>query len=600
MSGGERQGGSGLAEGVFGGGERWGWEFVVPAGVVAHPDAANPPVWVEPYFPELARLEERRSLRLTAGQIVGVVFAIVVLGMITVGFLSLILAAVFIVVVSVTNPNREQAAAQRRAAEERGRLWAAHQQRVAAWQRMLYEDAQAQLRRSAAADTWFPLALTSGPDRIDVVGGTGDGWAGLLAVAGGPVLAAGQALLVVDMTEQTVALELADLAARRGVAVEHVPFPAASLGTDLGAESDPEELAESLAGALATMRPPGTDTDLHSVDATVIRAVARRLDAPLTYGRLAAGLSVLLRLYDPAPDGSGPLAPHEVARLTEAVDSVGRGERRQNELHYVKDQLDSIAGPAGDAQSPPGDRPAVGWWRPGTLTVLATDGLGPRRKDLADRVLFFRLLHALRTRAFPPATGTLVVAGADHLGRDALEALARHARTAGVRLVLLLEHFRDGSLHLAGGSGSATLFMRMGNGEEAKAAAEFIGRQHTFVVNQLTRQTGETFTTGRGGSYGEQIGESSTRTSGVDGSNTHGTSLSRSWQESVNTSTATSTTTGETSSRLYEFTVDPTQLQALPPTGLILVEAAPGGRRVVFGDCNPGISLMPRVSPRPR
>lgn len=35
-------------------------------------------------------------------------------------------------------------------------------------------------------------------------------------------------------------------------------------------------------------------------------------------------------------------------------------------------------------------------------------------------------------------------------------------------------------------------------------------------------------------------------------------------------------------------------------TGLVLVEAAPGGRRVVFGDCNPGISLLPRLSARPR
>ncbi|MFE3558679.1 hypothetical protein ACFXKW_28040 [Streptomyces sp. NPDC059193] len=558
-------------------------------------------MWVEPYFGELAELANRREMRLSGAQSVGVVLAILALGAITVGLIpAVVLAVVFVVVVLVTNPARQHDRARHRAALERQRQWEAHEQRVAAWQRMLHEHWQAQLRRAAAADTWFPLVLTSGPDRIDVVGGTGDGWASLLATAGGPVLAGGQALLVVDMTEQAVALELAGLAAQQGVPVRHVQFPAASLLTDLGAESGPDDLAESLAGALATMRPPGTDTDLHTVDVTLIRTVARRLDPPLTYGRLAAGLAVLLRLYEPVAGGSGPLAPHEVARLTEAVDSVGQGERRQNELHYVKDQLESLAAAE---QGVAGDRPAAGWWSPGALTVLATDGLGPRLKDLADRVMFFRLIHALRTRTFPPGTGTLVVAGADHMGRDALEALARHARNARVRLVLILEHFREGNLHLAGGSSSATVFMRMGNGEEAKAAAEFIGRQHTFIVNQLTRQVGETLTTGRGSSYGEQFGESSSFTSGglkQGSSSTSGTSLSRSWQESVNASTATSTTTGETNSRLYEFTVEPTQLQALPPTGLVLVEAAPGGRRVVFGDCNPGIGLMSRVSPQPR
>lgn len=187
--------------------------------------------------------------------------------------------------------------------------------------------------------------------------------------------------------------------------------------------------------------------------------------------------------------------------------------------------------------------------------------------------------------------------------------MARQARSAGVRLVFLLEHLREAAVQVAGGSDSATVFMRMGNGEEAKAAAQFIGQEHKFLVNQLTRQIGETLTEGRGSSYGYQRGVSES-----DGSNTGGgisgstwgssrsfsTSLSRSWQDSTNTSTARSTTTGENLSRVYEFTVEPTQLQSLPTTGLILVEAGPGGRRVVFGDCNPGINFMPRLSARPR
>ncbi|MFF9980319.1 hypothetical protein [Streptomyces erythrochromogenes] len=57
--------------------------------------------------------------------------------------------------------------------------------------------------------------LGSGPARIDVAGGTGDGWAGLLTGFGAPGLADGQALLVGDLTEQAVAVELAQLARPR-------------------------------------------------------------------------------------------------------------------------------------------------------------------------------------------------------------------------------------------------------------------------------------------------------------------------------------------------------------------------------------------------
>ncbi|MES9511762.1 hypothetical protein ABWJ92_36115 [Streptomyces sp. NPDC000609] len=143
----------------------------------------------------------------------------------------------------------------------------------------------------------------------------------------------------------------------------------------------------------------------------------------------------------------------------------------------------------------------------------------------------------------------------------------------------------------------------------AKAAAQFIGQEYKFLVNQLTRQTGETLTEGRGSSYGYQRGVSDTdgsnRGGGTSGSSwgssrSFSTSLSRGWQDSTNTSTARSTTTGENLSRVYEFAIEPTQLQALPATGLVLVETGPAGRRVVFGDCNPGDNFLPRLSARPR
>ncbi|MCM9082491.1 hypothetical protein L1606_31165 [Streptomyces spororaveus] len=597
--------GAELALRVFTGEERWGWEFVQPPQPPVHRDANNPPVYNEPSGNEVRAMQERAMTAKRRGS--GCITVLAGgLGLAIGGAaFGLTVAVLVIALLIATSPSARLRAARRRLEANRAGARSDYERRYHAWQSRLAAHHAEHLRHNTTLDTWYPLALASRPSRIDVFGGTGNGWASLLATVGGPLLGAGRSLVVLDLTQQAVALELTGLAARRDVAVHHVPMPGALLDLDLREEFTSEELAEALAETLGSMRPPGADIDLHTIDVDVVQTVADLLQGPVTFARLAAGLRVLLRVYDTDPQAPGVLAPSEVEAITRAIDLVGQGERVQNELRYVRAQTELLT----RAEPAPADTRAADWWRPGGLTVVTTEDLVHRRKDLTDRFVFFRLLHTLRKRAVVPGTGTLVVAGADHLGREALEAMARQARSAGVRLVFLLEHLREAAVQVAGGSDSATVFMRMGNGEEAKAAAQFIGQEHKFLVNQLTRQVGETLTEGRGSSYGYQRGVSES-----DGSNTGGgisgstwgssrsfsTSLSRSWQDSTNTSTARSTTTGENLSRVYEFTVEPTQLQSLPTTGLILVEAGPGGRRVVFGDCNPGINFMPRLSARPR
>ncbi|MFF6886020.1 hypothetical protein ACFY9F_22900 [Streptomyces sp. NPDC012421] len=586
-----------LAAEVFDGAERWGWEYVPPPTPLPHPAAARPPEWTEPFYPELARLQAEEAGRRGKA---GVPVAVVVIGVCAVFniFLALVLAVVGGVVLAATRPSRRVETARRAALADRDRRLAEHQQLLARWNEELEQHRQEQVRTSATLDTWYPVVLRSRPARVDVIGGSRHGWASLLAGVGGSVLTAGDALVVADLTEQRVALELFRLTRLRGIPVAHLPFPGTSLDADLLAGTTPENLAETIADALATLRPAGADGDLRTVDTALLRTVTTRLRAPLTYHRLAAGLAVLLRQYEPGTAGAGPLAREEVIALTEAIDTVGTGERRRNELHYLKDLVDAFLG--GPAPVDSASEPSAPWWRPGQLTVVSTSGPGRHRKDIADRMLLARLTHGLDTLAREPRQGTLVLAGADRLGRDALEALALRARQAGVRLLLLLEHLRDGTEALAGGPDSATVFMRLGNGEEAKAAADFIGRQHTLVLTQLTRQFGETLSEGRGLSTGEQHGTTSASSTGDIWSSSHGSSLSHSWQQSVHSSRSLSTTTGETTSRVYDFTVEPTQLQALPPTGFVLVETTSRTRRVVFGDCNPAISLLPRVSATPR
>jgi hypothetical protein len=226
-----------------------------------------------------------------------------------------------------------------------------------------------------------------------------------------------------------------------------------------------------------------------------------------------------------------------------------------------------------------------------------------------------------RRRSRPGTDTVLIVAGADHLGRDSLEELARQAHRADTRLVLLLQRLRGDTHELLGGSDSAAMLMRLGNAREAATAAEFIGRGHRFVLSQMTEQVGRTFTAGTTTSHGGQESFSDSESGGVgmgvsmgsigdipmpmvsgsaNRTDTFTTSRARTWQDTVSSSTADSITSGTTLDRVYEFTVEPTAIQALPATAFVLVEPAPGGRRVVMADCNPGISLLDRVAADPR
>jgi hypothetical protein len=602
--------GAQLAGRVFTGEERWGWEYVEPAAMVPHHLASKAPVWTEPAAPKARNRSGQGNERSGKGIGCGI---LLVVGITLFGDARAGLALLIILTLIFTLGPLSRAAARSAARRRRERLVKEYQDRVAAWQLVIAEHDAQQRLLAAGVDIWYPLRLESRPSRIDVFGGTGNGWASLLTTVCGPLLGAGQAVLVLDFSQQSVALELAVLAAHRDVPVTHAPLPAATVTADLLAGSTPEELGECLAEALQSMRPDGAEVDLHTIDADLIETTARALAAPVTYARLAAGLRVLLRIYEPGEDG-GPLSTDEVTALTRAIDLVGQGERVQNELRYVRGLMESMA--KAPAQAGVLADPAA-LWQPGQLAVLATDDLVERRKDLTDRIAFFQLLHQLRQRRFT-AGGMLVIAGADRLGRNALESMARQARSAGIRLMLLFEHLREDTVKIVGGSDSATVLMRIGNGNEARDAAQFVGQGYKFLVNQLTKQVGETLTEGRGGSYGEQDGESTSHGANKGGSLSHSgflnstsgrswgtsktftTSLSRSWQETVNTSTARSTTHGENLSRVYEFTVEPTQLQALPTTGMVVVEAGPSGRRVVFADCNPGITGLPRLSAVPR
>lgn len=611
--------------------ERWGWQYVEPAPLACTPDAEPMPVWCEPEAPDVAELQDRYQrakqrwwprLKLTFKLTLAVGVVNFLLSLIHASFVSpwLVFFGGLVwtfgsLVWTWCRITRIQDVAQ----TNRDIQYACFLERQQAWQTQIgqrEESKQEQARREAAL-LWYPLQLRSGASRVDVFGGTGDGWASLLATLGSSLIQAGSSMLLVDFSGQYVGGGLASLAAARGIAVTQVDLPAELARVNLLEGLNPEELAEALAESVHTMRSSTDHTDLRALDAELVATVVMQLQGPVTFVRLVAGLRVLRRIYDISEDGS--LSDQEVSLITSYVDTIGvHSERAQHELQFLTSIVDLLAQqernltPKEDNATGAGKEHTSLWWPRQGLTLVTTLSAHQRRKDFLDRVLFHRVLHQLHTPRARDGHDVLVVAGADHMGRDSLEALTRQARRVGVRLVLLLERLHGQMQQLLGSSDSAAILMKLGNAQEAAAAAEFIGRGHKFVLSQVTHQVGTTSTEGTGHTWGTSDTTSQSRTKGRSTTTgEHSTSWSRStsksltqarsrsWQDSVNQSVADSTTDGTTASRVYEYTVEPTAIQSLPSTAFVLVESGSFGRRVIAGDCNPGIILMDRVSPDP-
>ncbi|CAL9460068.1 hypothetical protein SUDANB95_02604 [Actinosynnema sp. ALI-1.44] len=580
------------------------------------------PVWYEPPAPDVDVLRQKVAVakaklpkRLAITVVAWIVLSV---GSTTLGFVALAAGIAAFVVLPILVPNSQIKSTLAQARTEREARYNQFLQAHQDWQSRITAHDQAEWARQSAAMLWHPLRLGSGPSRVDVFGGTAEGWTSLLATLGCSLVRSGARLTVVDFSEQYVASALAGLLHERGhrVVQTELPLHADRYSVSAGLESD--ELADVLAQAVHTMRRPGDHVDLRALDTDLLETVLRRLEGSPTFRRIVAGLEVLRRTYDIGADET--LSTEEVTRLTSAVDTIGQGDRVQQELQFLASSLgllakDEVAGP--DAE------PLGGLWNSEGLTVVATAHAQSRRKDFLDRVVFHRLLHDVRDQR-DGGDNVLFVIGADGIGLEGLESLAKHCRRAGLRLILLLERLRGDLKELLGSSDSAAILMRLGNAQDAAAAAEFIGRGHKFVLSQITTQTGtavgkgtaatdgttettsETvgFSTTKGRSWNRDVAHWFADTVGGSNSTTRSTSftesLARNWSTTVTETTTESVNHGSTRQRVYEFAVEPTTIQSLPTTAFVLVENPPSGRRVVVGDCNPGITLLERVALSPR
>ena len=492
-----------------------------------------------------------------------------------------------------------------------------------------FRSSQACQQMFARQPLWYPVALPDGIDRVDVAGGTLAGWSALLTMTGSARLATGGEVTVIDLSEGAVARDLVALAGGMGISPLVWLLPGDLPRLDLGVGMPAEPLADVLAASASADRPAGGGSD-PARDHAIVARVIGALGEGAGIANVTAGLRALAQVGDPRDDiEAGRLTAAQLERVT-GLFGRGAADRvvieRAMALEARLRALDRLG-------SEPSPLPRS------ALRVIALDRGGTTFGNaMLGTYVAVSLTHLLR-QAPPgrPWRHTLCLAGADRLGGEVLDRLCDACESTRTGLVLAYRSIPAQVRERLGRGNAAVAFMRLGNAEDARVAAEQIGTEHRFVLSQLTDTVGASVTATSGWSYtstvatadsvsvsastsqstGRSRGRGHTRAGAApfgartgsgsrEESASSGTSDSESVTEGINASTSwgwsTSTAIGaneslaKTAQRSREFLVEPHQLQQLPPSAVIVSYASRSGRRVVLADANPAILALPTAS----
>jgi hypothetical protein len=504
------------------------------------------------------------------------------------------------------------------------------QQRLAARQEQHARQVQAWESRRAAFGRqlqWYAVSLPSEIDRVDLAGGTLDGWSALVTTVCAPRLSAGGDVTVLDLTEGSVARDLLAVARRSGteplVWVMPSDLPRLDLGTGLDADAMADVLAATVAATEDGVSAGGPAASA-SVDSTILHRILGVLGETASIAQITAALRVLAQVGDPREDlQAGLLTADELERITVLFGRAAADRVVIERAWAIESKLRKLE-QLGSAPVPlPPSRLRVAW-------------LDRRAGALGSRVLgtyvTVALTHVLRQApAGPRWRQTLCVLGAEKLGAAVLDRLYDACEISGTGLVVGYRSIPGHVKERLGRGNAAIAFMRLGNAEDARVAAEQIGTEHRFVVGQLTDTVGTSVTDTVGGSYTSTVGTASSVADSASVSDSHGSqrgrgrtrqdafapfghftgsrsrdsswsratsdswsitagiSSSTAWGISTSRAAGTSSSAARTAQRSREFLVEPDELQRLPTTAVIVSYASPGGRQVVCADANPGI-----------
>jgi hypothetical protein len=526
---------------------------------------------------------------------------------------------------------------ERIAAEERrlGRIRDVQLSRLAARQEQHAAAVRSWEPRREAFDRqlqWYAVSLPSGIDRVDVAGGTLDGWSALLTMIAAPRLSAGGDVTVLDLTEGAVARDLLAVARRSGIEPLVWVLPGDLPRLDLGTGLEPAALAEVLAATVAASDEPGNGAAASgpaasaSVDSAILERVLDVLADQPSMAQVTAALRALAQVGDPRQDvQAGLLTSSQLERLA-ALFGRGAAERvvgRALAMESSLRRLDQL-----------GSAPAE--LRPSRLRVAWLDRrAGAAGNRVRAAYLTVALTHLLRQQpAGRPWQHTVCVLGADKLDPGALDRLTDACEMSGTGLVPCYRTIPGHVRERLGRGNAAIAFMRLGNAQDARVASEQIGTEHRLVISQLTDTVGTSVTDTAGDSYTSTVGTADSVADSVSVSATAGRSAGRgrsrqdlfapfgpvsgsassdssqsqavsdsrsitagissgtSWGLSTSQAAAMNASAARTTQRSREFLVEQHELQQLPPSAVIVSYASPQGRQVVLADANPGIMTL--------
>ncbi|MFJ9964055.1 hypothetical protein [Streptomyces avermitilis] len=484
------------------------------------------------------------------------------------------------------------------------------------WQLRRQQHADAQTRWIAGLDAWG--TLPAGPDtrRLDIFGGSQRSREGFLTVFGSSTLQE-RPLIVVDLTQALVCRELAVLAEATGMPVDVQLLPSRMAESSIVSGLAPHELVDALVEAVHGDNAEAGRAE-RAIDTRILTQLCTALGEDVSLARVGAGLRVLMGEADESK-------------------SLSRGERKHiaddllndKNKDQVRDSLFRLMSFVHPLERLGVARAGRG---PGYLTCIALDfSTGSASTELLADLAVHSVTRRLAT--FQEDAPSVVVAlGEQGLQRRYLEQLAQVCERRGAQLTFLHPHLRDAAEQVIGSG--AVGFMKLGNHQEANIAADFLGRHHSFVLHSLTDTEGRTVNTSVAKTIGSSFSKGTTESHSVTRGDNWGSSTSTSYQggdnplststssnsggsysESASTSTSSTYTTNESTThttgdsdstslasgrqRVYEYAVEPTQLQSLAEFSLLLVERQPGGAvRVHAADCNPNVVLLDRVSTR--
>ena len=628
-----------------------GWQFATPLADPGPPPRRPTPPEYERLNPDWARAQRREEDRLSRPLKVsfGIAASTAVLaavGWVTGAITPLIagLCAFACLLVAAVSGNavwQGERALRARLVTERAKVEKIRshaEQRLFAWQ----AEHAAQTRRWQALRVaydhqkrWYAVRTPDTVHRIDVAGGTMDGWSAVLTTAAAHRLADGGEVIVLDLTQGCVARDLIAFAAASGHEPPVWVLPRDLPRFDLGAGLDADALADVLSLVASTAEDGGSTADLPTDHAILERVMGvlggdRSDPSSPSVASVMAALRVLGQVGDPRDDvAAGLLTAGQADTLAVLFGRAATDHVVMRRAWALESRLHVLAETGTAEPPPPGGR----------LRVIAVDnGVAAASAPVLGAFAASTLIHALRSdevgglaQRKPRWQRTLFVLGADRLSGDLLDRLSDGCETGRIGLVLMYRTITEQCRPRLGRGNAALAFMRLGNAEDAKAASEQIGSEHRFVLSQLTETIGQSVTGTASGSYtstagavasagtSQSVSQSSSRATGHVHADRNGlmplarSASSRSVQDSesrtegdtesfsagISTSTSWGMTTlvaagdseafSATIQRSRELLVEPHELQQLPVTAMIISYADPAGRQVAMTDANPGI-----------